>query len=129
MHLEFFKDSYFNMLHIFPFPQIKDKDKIATYDLESFSGGGFRYDHVLEYRVWVTYKDGKLGCHAYTHPSFININDFHWKKIIDIEICALIEQITYYDEDGVTLITPEKPRITEWALYFLTLDHKPKANQ
>lgn len=35
------------------YPDAVDKSKVGTYDAQAKSGGGYFYDEVLEYRVWI----------------------------------------------------------------------------
>ena len=34
------------------YPDAIDPEMVGEYDAACFSGGGYFYDHVLEYRVW-----------------------------------------------------------------------------
>lgn len=46
------------------YPDAVEPSKVGSYPIESFSGGGYFYDDVLEYRVWVG--DGKeSACHSF----------------------------------------------------------------
>ena len=44
------------------FPKVADLERVGTYELRAGAGAGWRYDRVLEYRLWVRYLDGKNKC-------------------------------------------------------------------
>lgn len=49
-----------------PYPPAADAKKVGTYDLYVYSGGGYFYDEVLEYRVWVKQPGKDAVCHSFT---------------------------------------------------------------
>ncbi|MBA2612674.1 MAG: GCN5 family acetyltransferase [Bacteroidetes bacterium] len=103
-------------------PIALDKKKVGTYPAKTFSGGGYFYDDVLEYRVWV-------------HPADDANDTDYFKAFADYESakkyaentdgsedpCVLILQKEYIDEpeDGV-FVKIKKRRITEWLVPWLS---------
>ena len=48
------------------YPQAVDTGKVGTYPALTTSGGGYFYDEVLEYRVWVYPEEGDYYFRAFT---------------------------------------------------------------
>lgn len=96
----------------FDYPDAYKKEKVGTYDLEVFSGAGYVYDYVLEYRVWYK-KRGRTFC-----ASFDNYNDalaYHRQNKKSEEPIVLVLQKEYVNEPepGKYVLVNEE-RITEW---------------
>ena len=76
-----------------------DKSKVGTYPLSVFSGGGKRYDRILEYRVWTKNESVELVLNC-----FDDYNDaLNFTKYTDsmfTRFVALVEQDWYYDTDN-----------------------------
>jgi putative acetyltransferase len=51
------------------YPAAKNKSKVGSYSALVFSGGGYFYDEVLEYRVWVRPSDGE-EVHFYSYADY-----------------------------------------------------------
>lgn len=108
------------------FPKVKDPKLIGTYDALSKSGGGYVWDDVLEYRVWV---------HPLIEdPDTEESEDFYYvfetyEEALEVsestvgaeEPLALILQEEYIDEskDGIYIHVKEH-RVTEWPVEFLS---------
>jgi putative acetyltransferase len=105
------------------YPKAIDKEKIGTYPARSFSGGGYFYDEILEYRVWVHPGDGEED-YYYPFYEFEEALKFSNETANAENPCVLILQKEYIDEpeDGV-YIKMCKERITEWLVEWL-LDSK-----
>jgi hypothetical protein len=108
------------------YPKVLDIDKVGTYPAESFAGGGYVWDAVLEYRVWCHPERGaKDLCDGsdYYYP-FDNYEEaFEYFKQTQgaEEPLALILQEEYIEEpeQGKYIHVKEK-RITEWPVQFLS---------
>lgn len=98
------------------YPDAFDLSKVGKYPLEVFSGGGYFYDDLLEYRVWK--KEAKdIVCY-----SFGNYKDaLRFSKDNKAEKpIALVGQNEYIDEqdDGV-LVHIKRVRLAEWQVGWL----------
>ena len=87
-----------------------DKSKVGTYSPCAFTGGGKRYDRILEYRVWTKDNNGELSM-----DSFDDYNDalnfYKYADGIYSHFVVLVEQDWYYDKDNNKI---DEKRITEW---------------
>lgn len=95
------------------FPPAVDASKVGTYPARTLSGGGYFYDDVLEYRVWVyTDQDGEYFC---PFADYANALLFSNKTEGAKEPYVLVLQKEYVDEpeDGV-FIKVSTERIAEW---------------
>jgi hypothetical protein len=103
------------------YPKAIDKKKVGTYPAMTFSGGGYFYDDVLEYRVWVhPAKDNGGVDYFRAFSDFESAKQFAECTDGAEEPCVLILQKEYIDEpqDGV-FIKIKKDRITEWLVSWL----------
>jgi len=105
-------------------PAVADASKVGTYSALSKAGGGFVWDAVLEYRVWVHqgHDAGDEGQSDYFR-AFVNYSDaaeFARDQPGAEEPLALVLQEEYIDESapGQYLHVREQ-RITEWPVSFL----------
>ena len=108
-------------------PKASNIDKIGTYPALSFSGGGYFFDEVLEYRVWVHPDNGDdVYFHFFGDYESALAYSSHTKGAE--EPCVLILQKEYIDEpeEGV-FYKVKKERITEWQVDWLT-DSKREAD-
>ncbi len=99
-------------------------ENVGHYPMMCSSGGGYRYDRVLEWRVWRKDGDGELA--LYSFPSFQKAQSFMRKVSNDIytHLVVLVEQKKWYkmnekgsyvDDEGRHYSLSRKTRITEWA--------------
>jgi hypothetical protein len=125
-------------------PKACQPEKVGTYQFITKAGGGFRYDRVLEYRVWfknvgdkcprahgfATYREAATFALAYLgiHKQGEDGDDGDKKdsgeenkkcSVLYIHIMALVEQDYYYDyksflEPDVRGKKVNKKRIIEW---------------
>jgi putative acetyltransferase len=107
-------------------PHAVDPAKVGTYPARTLSGGGYFYDEVLEYRVWVySEQEGEY------HRTFVDYKSalaFAIRTLGAKDPNVLILQKEYVDEPtaGVfTKITAE--RIAEWRVEWLE-DSKREEN-
>lgn len=106
-----------NIFKFHEFPDAVDPTKVGSYPLETFSGGGYFYDDVLEYRVWAK-EDGELNCY-----SFVRYDDAHKfsrsNKNAEPPL-VLVRQLEYIGElhEGDFKHIKEE-RITEWQTEWL----------
>ncbi|KAA5538502.1 GCN5 family acetyltransferase [Roseiconus nitratireducens] len=108
------------------FPAVLDADLVGYFDAEVGAGGGYVWDAVLEYRVWLYPDEGAADeCDGsdYYRP-FASYGDaFEFYKSTDgaQEPIALVLQREYIDEneEGEFEHVAE-PRLTEWPVEFLS---------
>lgn len=102
------------------YPDAIDPDKIGTYDAIAFSGGGYFYDEVLEYRVWVRPQDEKDEIHYHYFDNYAAALAFSEKTAGAEQPLALVLQKAYIapDKDGKLEIIEEE-RIAEWRVEWL----------
>ena len=93
-------------------PNVFNKSRVGSYDIQAFSGGGRRYDRVLEYRVWTVNSQGKTGLYV-----FNNYKDAEHHNVKNGgNLVALVEQDYYFDKYNNRI---NKKRITEWRIEWL----------
>lgn len=104
------------------YPDAKDPTKVGTYDSYAFSGGGYFYDDVLEYRVWVHPKKGEVYFQPFS--SYEDAMKFS-KKTEDAEPpLVLVRQNEHIDEpEEGRFVHIKKPRVTEWQVDWLQGSH------
>lgn len=97
-------------------PPAIDEQMVNEYEWEAYSGGGSRYDAVLEYRVWAK-DDRGLGMMAFaTYKEAIDLAvEEYAKGYYYIHVMALVRQdwIPFLDGEG-NLVIDDEPRQTEW---------------
>ena len=109
------------------YPSAVNPSKIGSYALHTFSGGGYFYDEVLEYRVWVHSKDG----------------DDYYYAFSEYETALKFSKETYGAEKPLVLVLQQEHinepqrgkfehvignRITEWEVEWLTKKAKRNEN-
>jgi hypothetical protein len=112
--------------HTVVYPFVLDSSLVGTYPAHTKSGGGFVWDAVLEYRVWLHPElgapdeaDGSDYCYAFASyeeaASFSNATEGAEEPL------ALVLQREFIDEpeEGVFVHVREE-RITEWPVAFLS---------
>ena len=87
-----------------------DKSKVGTYPLSVFSGGGKRYDRILEYRVWTKNESVELVLNCFDDYNDA-LNFTKYCTGTNIHFVALVEQDYYYDKDDNKI---DKKRLAEW---------------
>ena len=99
------------------YPKAIDGQKVGTYPLEVFSGGGYFYDDVLEYRVWVEEK-GELAC--YSFATLKDANKFSGATPGAEKPLVLVRQAEYVaePEPGKYKHVKEE-RLSEWQIDWL----------
>jgi hypothetical protein len=105
------------------YPDVVDRALVGTYPALSKAGGGFVWDAVLEYRVWVHPPSGGDDWYR-AFASVDEAESFAGATRGAEEPLALIVQEEYLDEPepGVYVHVKQR-RVTEWALVFL---HRPR---
>ncbi|HSX17449.1 MAG TPA: GCN5 family acetyltransferase [Patescibacteria group bacterium] len=101
------------------YPPAIDPKKVGTYSSKVFSGGGYFYDDVLEYRVW-TKENSKTMLHSFS--TYEEASNFSKSTSEDAEKpLVLVFQKEYVAEDDSGRLTHVKQgRITEWQVDWLT---------
>src|SRR5689334_6808036 len=107
------------------YPDVVDPELVGTYPATAYSGGGFVWDEVLEYRVCCHPERGAPDLedgndYYYVFATYAEASAFSQSTIGAEEPLALIRQLEYIDEPtpGEYLHVKE-PRITEWPTEFL----------
>jgi hypothetical protein len=95
-----------------------DKDKVGTYPAFSKSGGGYFYDDVLEYRVWVHPKNEEAKFCAFA--TYDEAMRFSRKTPNAEKPLVLIRQNEWVDEpESGKFIHVKQPRTAEWQVEWL----------
>src|SRR5262245_41542656 len=112
------------------FPLAIEPAAVGTYSMETGSGGGYFYDDVLEYRVWMHPERGAehvAGDSDYFAAFAQYERAVAFAKVTtgaDSQPVALVRQREWIDEPEPGRFVPEKDeRITEWQVSWLA-DHK-----
>ncbi|UOQ69420.1 hypothetical protein MUN86_27935 (plasmid) [Hymenobacter volaticus] len=95
------------------FPQAVDVSRLGTYPARTCSGGGYFYDDVLEYRVWVsTRQEGEYYRAFADYPSACS---FSTRTAGAQAPCVLVRQQEYVDEPQQDVfLRVRSERLTEW---------------
>ncbi|MEL7256978.1 MAG: GCN5 family acetyltransferase [Pseudomonadota bacterium] len=107
-------------------PKVLDADKVGTYSAASFSGGGYVWDEVLEYRVWCHPEQGAedLEDGSDYYYAFVDYEDalsFSKNHQGTEEPIALVLQREYINEPSAgEYLHIKQERITEWPVEFLS---------
>jgi putative acetyltransferase len=99
------------------YPSVVNEDMVGKYELNCFSGGGYFYDGVLEYRVW--YKEGKKSyCKSFL--SYKDASEFYAKQARAEKPIVLVLQNEHINEPEPGVFEHiKKPRVTEWQVAWL----------
>jgi putative acetyltransferase len=99
------------------FPVAVDRAKVGEYPALTKSGGGYFYDEVLEYRVWI-HADGDDYYHAFA--TYEEAQAFSKKSRAAEEPLVLVLQREWINEPQPGQYVHEKgERITEWLVDWL----------
>lgn len=108
-----------------PYPPVLDASLVGSYPAAAKAGGGYVWDAVLEYRVWLhperAAPDEADGSdYYYAFDSYEEAKEFANATTGAEEPLALVLQREYIDEpeDGVFMHICEE-RVTEWPVAFL----------
>ncbi len=106
------------------YPKVKNKELIGTYPALVKSGGGYVWDDVLEYRVWLHPHDG--DDYYYVFDNYVEALEFSKENQGAENPLALILQKEYLDEpEPNKYVHVMEQRITEWPVEFL---NRPRRN-
>ncbi|MEM8808092.1 MAG: GCN5 family acetyltransferase [Cyanobacteria bacterium P01_G01_bin.38] len=114
------------------YPEVKDPEKVGTYDALAKAGGGYVWDHVLEYRVWCHPHDGAPDLedgndYYYVFETYEEALEFSQTTKGAKEPIALVLQEEYIDEpEPKKYIHVKENRITEWPVQFLSRPRRTK---
>jgi len=98
------------------YPDAVEPDKVGSYPAETYSGGGYFYDEVLEYRVWE--KEGnKSVYHAF--PTYKSAKRFSLERKHSEKPVVLVRQNSYIEEEDGSMRQIDKLRVTEWNVNWL----------
>jgi hypothetical protein len=100
------------------YPEASYPAKVGSYPAITFSGGGYVYDDVLEYRVWEhpVNKPARFEAFAnYNEALLYSNSNKHAEKPL-----VLVLQKEYIDEKKPgKFILKQGPRLTEWLVEWL----------
>lgn len=103
------------------YPEAIDFNMVGEYPTLSKSGGGYFFDHVLEYRVWCypteeDYLNEECsGDYYYPFPTYLEAFEFFNKTSNSTSLVVLVKQIEWIDEPQPNnFIHKKEERITEW---------------
>ena|SRR5688572_25073326 len=100
------------------YPLPTQRDRVGTYPALSKSGGGYFYDEVLKYRVWVDSEEESDNFHAF--PTYEDARAFSLRTDGAEDPLVLIRQREWIDEPEPDHFIPKKgERITEWKVEWL----------
>jgi|SRR6188768_3434258 len=107
------------------YPPAVNEAKVGTYPASTCAGGGYVWDEVLEYRVWV-HSEGESD-YFYAFATFEEAAKLARKTKGAEKPLALILQKQYIDEPSPGVYHHiKKRRLTEWPVEFLA---RPKRTQ
>lgn len=107
------------------YPKVLNKEMVGEYPALAKFGGGYVWDHVLEYRVWCHPESGaddleKGNDYFYAFATYKEAFDFSVNNNGTEEPIALILQKEFIDEsESGNYIHIKEERITEWSVEFL----------
>lgn len=106
------------------YPVAVEPAKVGTYSALTKSGGGYFYDDVLEYRVWVHPREG--GDDSYqAFPTYEAALEFSKGTKGSEPPLVLVRQREWIDEPQPGSFIPKKgERITEWQVEWLKSDKR-----
>lgn len=95
------------------YPEAVDPKKVGTYPAATKSGGGYFYDEVLEYRVWIHTESGEVEFYAFSdYESALNFSE---ETVGAEEPLVLVLQKEHINEPKPGVYEHIKEdRITEW---------------
>ena len=100
------------------YPAAVDASKVGHYPLRVNSGGGYFYDSVLEYRVWVHAPNADAQCYSFS--AYSEALRFSRKTAGAEEPLVLVLQEECIDEpEPGHFIHNKNPRLTEWRVEWL----------
>jgi putative acetyltransferase len=112
------------------YPIAIDPLKVGTYSPNTKSGGGYFYDDVLEYRVWLCVHNGAEDLndgsdYYYAFAQWEYANEFSKSKKGAEEPLALVRQREWIEEPQPGHYIPHKDeRVTEWQVKWLANDKR-----
>ena len=108
-----------------PYPPVINATLVGSYPAEAKAGGGYVWDAVLEYRVWLHPEDGAPdkadgSDYYYAFDTFEEADAFARETTGAEEPLALVLQREFIDEPetGVYMHVREE-RVAEWPVAFL----------
>ncbi len=107
------------------YPMAVDPNLVGSFSPDPASGGGYFYDEVLEYRVWLNPDKGatrRNGDSDYfeAFAQYEKAEEFSKSSAGAEEPIVLVRQLEWIDEPNPGHYIPEKvERITEWKVRWL----------
>jgi putative acetyltransferase len=107
------------------YPKVKNPELVGNYSAIAKAGGGYVWDHVLEYRVWCHPHNGAEdfengGDYYYSFETYEEALEFSQNTTGAEEPLALVLQEEYISErEPGQYEHIKEQRITEWSVEFL----------
>lgn len=100
------------------YPLADEPEKVGAFPAEVSSGGGYFFDKVLEYRVWVRNKDRSLDIYSFaTYEEALRFRNQSEGAEFPL---ALVYQAEYIAEPEVgEFVHIKQPRMAEWQVKWL----------
>jgi hypothetical protein len=112
------------------YPLAVDPSRVGTYPADTKSGGGFFYDDVLEYRVWLHPENGAQPLNA-THDYYVAFAQYEPAAAFAKnsrgaeDPLVLVRQLEWINEPEPGHYVPKRgERITEWQVRWLAGDKR-----
>ena len=108
------------------YPDVLDRDKVGSYPALAKAGGGYVWDEVLEYRVWMHPEQGAEDLfdgddYFYSFETFADAKEFSQTYAGTDAPLALILQREYIDEpEPGDFRHVKEERVAEWSPEFLS---------
>jgi hypothetical protein len=108
------------------YPDAIDPEMVGEYPAQSYAGGGYVWDAVLEYRVWChpergapDHDDG--SDYYYAFATYAEALEFSKSNVGSDDPLALVRQDEYISEpEPGNFIHVKEVRVTEWPVEFLS---------
>lgn len=108
------------------YPSAIDPNKVGKYEATAMSGGGYFYDAVLEYRVWIDPPEGDDYYRAFA--TYKEAKEYSEKTPFADEPLALVYQEEHIGEPQPgEYVHIKQPRIAEWLVGWLEGNEDTKA--
>jgi putative acetyltransferase len=108
------------------YPNAVDPSLVGEYPAKAYSGGGYVWDEVLEYRVWLHPERGAADLadgndYYYPFATYAEALEFAGRTVGSEEPLALIRQREHIDEpEAGVYVHIREERETEWPVEFLS---------
>ena len=114
------------------YPDAVDPERVGTYPARAGAGGGYVWDHVLEYRVWCHPERGAPDTnddsdyfHAFaTFPEALSFS--RETKGAEQPLALILQEEHINEPEPGVYVHVTEPRMTEWPVEFLSRPRRTK---